>query len=148
MFIPNNHDKAKAFEHEQKRGVLRQELDDAIAVVIEMLMKSEVPNKNLVCRGVISTFLDYEAISRAIKLSEATPDMIVDPNWKSRLAEAEKDLGCMKTLPVDLRAVDKVLFCIELYNTHVLNAHIEMMKEFSEGVPEYFKLDTSDSKFN
>ena len=137
MFIPNNHDKAKAFEHEQKIGVLRQELEDAIAVVIEMLMKSEVPNKNLVCRGVISTFLDYEAISRAIKLSEATPDMIVDPNWKSRLAEAEKDLGCMKTLPIDLRAVDKVLFCIELFTTHVLNVHIEIMKEFSEGVPEY-----------
>ena len=148
MFIPNNHDKAKAFEHEQKIRILRQELEDAIAVVIEMLMKSEVPNKNLVCRGVTSTFLDYEAISRAIKLSEATPDMIVDPNWKSRLAEAEKDLGCIKTLPVDLRAVDKVLFCIELFTTHVLNAHIEMMKEFSEGVPEYFKLDTSDSKFN
>lgn len=148
MFIPNNYNKAKAFEDEQKRGVLRQELEDAIAVVIERLMKSEVPNKNLVCRGVTSTFLDYEAISRAIKLSEATPDMIVDPNWKSRLAEAEKDLGCIKTLPVDLRAVDKVLFCIELFTTHILNAHIEMMKEFSEGVPEYFKLDTSDSKFN
>ena len=74
--------------------------------------------------------------------------MAVDPNWKSRLAEAEKDLGCIKTLPVDLRAVDKVLFCIELFTTHVLNAHLEMMKEFSEGVPEYFKLDTSDSKFN
>ena len=148
MFILNNHNKAKAFEHEQKREVLRQKLEDAIAVVIERLMKSEVPNKNLVCRGVTSTFLDYEAISRAIKLSEATPDMIVDPNWKSRLAEAEKDLGCIKTLPVDLRAVDKVLFCIELFTTHVLNAHIEMMKEFSEGVPEYFKLDTSDSKFN
>ena len=148
MFIPNNHDKAKAFEHEQKGIVLRQKLEDAIAVVIERIMQSEVPNKNLVCRGVISAFLDYEAISRAIKLSEATPDMIVDPNWKSRLAEAEKDLGCIKTLPVDLRAVDKVLFCIELFTTHVLNAHIEMMKEFSEGVPEYFKLDTSDSKFN
>ena len=148
MFIPNNHDKGKAFEHEQKRGVLRKELEDSIESVIEQLTKSDIPNKNLVCRGVISVFLDYEAISRAIKLSEATSAFVEASDWKSRLAEAEADLGRIKTLPVDLRDVDKVMFCIELYNTHILNAHIEMMKEFNEGIPEYFKLDTSDSKFN